>query len=261
MNANFNEINSPIKKDKELSVTKWFNNLVTIIKNYKWLDWFALFCFLIFTVSTAFVIENLVQALRGTNGHLVGWDTLDKFTDQSNVLLWVYMLFYVFFKRHVFLKNNMWLLSNMTYIFFTLIGYNVILIGISGNSYGDDFLSIFQSAWYHVLSPVLFLAFGFCYFYCNPNQQPKVLWKAVLKAMIYPTIYVIYVATIPFVLNPTTYNNGVTYTVYGDFTNLKDHLGKALPVILGMWLIFFPGSYIAFYYSWIGFNKLNNKNK
>lgn len=260
MNENFNEYNASIKNENSVSSIGFFSNIANTIKNYKWLDWFALFCFLIFSVSTAFVIENIIEGLQGKNSTLLAWDTIDRFTDQSNVLLWAYMLFFIFFKKHVFLKNNQWLLANMTYIFFTFFGYNVILVGIAGNAYGTSFLSIFQSAWYHVLSPLLFLVFGYCYFYCNPNQQPKVWWKAMLKAMIYPTIYVLYVSTVPFVLNPAL-NLGKTYTVYGDFTNLKEHLGKALPVILGMWLVFFPGSYAIFYYSWFGMNKINrNKN-
>ncbi|MCF0217698.1 MAG: DUF1600 domain-containing protein [Malacoplasma sp.] len=234
---------------------KWYS-----FKEYNWFDWYAFTLFFVYSLSVAFFIYDLITALLKPYGGYYAWTTIDKFTDQSNILLWFYMLFSIFFKKHSFLKNNQWLLSNLTYIFFTFIGYNVILVGFAGYQYGPDPYDAFSSVWYHVISPITYFIFGFLFFYLYKDKQPQSYWKSMLKQMVYPSFYVVYIMFIPFVMNTSGMvdNQGQpigTYAVYGNFTNLKDKLPVALPVILGMWLIFFPASFAMFYYSWIGFNR------
>ncbi|MDE6894113.1 MAG: DUF1600 domain-containing protein [Malacoplasma sp.] len=234
--------------------SKW--NLLNLFKSFKWIDWLGFAFFLMYSVTVVFFILDISVELS-TNGGYGGWKTIDKFTDQSNILLWLYMLFYLFFRNHSFLKNNQWLISNLVYIFFTFIGYNVILVGLGGYGYRGNFFEIFENAWYHIICPISFFVFGFCFFYFYQNQYPKVFWISLLKQMIYPTIYVIYLISIPFVLDYEDSNGNINhYSVYGDFTNVRDHLTIALPVILGMWLIFFPAAHAIFYFSWFGISKI-----
>lgn len=237
--------------------SNFFSNFIENFKNFKWIDWLGFAFFIMYSITVVFFILDICLKLKYEGGY-GGWTTIDKFTVQSNILLWVYMLFYLFFRKHSFLKNNQWLLSNLVYIFFTFIGYNVILVGFAGYGYVGNFFEIFENAWYHIICPLTFFIFGFCFFYFYKNQQPKSFWFSLLKQIIYPSIYVLYLITIPFLL--VTPNN-TNYSVYGDFTNVRDHLPIALPVILGMWLIFFPVSHAIFYYSWILINKIDKNKK
>ena len=246
------------------------------IKNYfnksNWVNWFSFFGFLIFSISIVFTIIGIVFYLQSGSAWMVFFGILDRFTNESNILLWVFMLFYIFFPKHSFMKNNKFLICTMVYIFFTFFGYNVILVGINGYSYSGTAYSITSNVWMHVLSPLYFIFFGLLVMYTQPNKNPKYL-STLLAGMIYPTIYVIYVITIPFVFHApikdgsqysiefwNDYETGV-YTVYANATNVVVY-PTAWAYIMIMWLVFFPGSFTIFYYCWIGFNKLNNsKNK
>lgn len=260
MNANMNDVfitfENLIKKNN-LSI--FFANIFNTLKNYKFIDWLALFLFSMYSATMIIIIRNIIVDLQ-SKGFLGGWSDIDRFTYQSNVLIWAYMLFFIFMKKHVFLKQNKWLLSNMVYIFFTFVGYNFILVPFGNGSYNlSNVYDLVTNIWYHILCPVTYIIFGYLYFFFNKFQFPKSYWKTLPKFFIYPTIYVVYISTISFVINPE-YNGGKTYTVYGDFTNLKDHLKASLPVILGMWLLFFPISYAIFYYSWKGISKYSFKD-
>lgn len=259
MNASKNDVfETSSKLTHQNKFSGFWENILTTFKNYKFLDWFAFTLFLMYSATIVIIIRNIVNDLH-TNGFLGGWSDIDRFTYQSNALLWVYMIFFIFFKKHVFLKENKWLLSNMVYIFFTFIGYNLILVPFGNGSYNPaDLYGFITNIWYHALCPVSYIIFGYLYFYYNKNQEPKSYWKTLPKFMIYPTIYVIYVSTISLVIEPS-FNGGETYTVYGKFTNLRDNLVISLPVILAMWLVFFPGSYAVFYYSWKAMNKYCQK--
>lgn len=246
------------------------------IKNWfsvsNWINYVALFGLLMFTVSIGFMINDIVYDVKNNEAWKVFFGQLDRFTDESNILLWVFMLFFVFFPKHSFLKNNKFLIWTMVYIFFTFIGYNVILVGINGYSYSGSSADIAENVWLHILSPIYFLVFGFLVMYLRPNQEPKFL-KTLLCGMIYPTIYVIYVITINYnYAVPATDDTGAYamqyrgeydspnhyYTVYSGATNVREH-PTAWAYIMVMWLIFFPGFYTAFWYCWKGFNKLNAK--
>lgn len=74
--------------------------------------------------------------------------------------------------------------------------------------------------------------------------------------MIYPTIYAIYLATIPFVYK---LSDGNSYSVYGGATNTAQN-SMSWAYICVMYFIFFPGSYVTFYYSWVGINKTSLKS-
>lgn len=240
------------------------------IKNFfnksNWVNLIGLFGFLIFSVSIIFFIVDIIEQLQEGKAWEVFFGSLDRFTNESNALLWVFMLFYIFFPKHSFLKENKFLIWNMVYIFFTFFGYNVILVGINGYSYSGSAYAITSNIWLHVLSPLYFIFFGLMVMYTQPNQQPKYL-STFLTGMIYPTIYVIYVITIPYVfMAPTkdgsqyandfwnSYETGV-YTVYANATNVVEY-PTAWAYIMIMWIVFFPGVYTIFYYCWKGFNKL-----
>lgn len=224
-------------------------------KNFKWLDWFGIFCFSIFSVSMILIIYAFVSEIL-SKGAYGAWTTFDKFTDQSNVLIWLYMLFWLFFKNHSFLKGNKFLVANMVYIFFTFIGYNFVLLPSGGQFFNGDVYYGVQNVFLHVLSPLLFIGFGYAYMYCNKDKQPKSFIDLFWKGMLYPTIYCIYIITIPFMMTDNT--GTAPYSVYGNPTNTNGNVWSWMYICL-MYFVFFPFAFWLFYYSWKWINKANRK--
>lgn len=242
-----------------LNVKKPFH-LGEYFKAYKWINWFGLVAFLCFTFTVCVIISNYVSQLQ-EGGNAI-WKGLDKFTGQSNILIWLFMLFWIFFPNHSFLKKNYWLISTTVYITFTLIGYNLLLIPLQGG-YGFKFengqvvslnwkpFTIFDDLWKHLFCPLIFISFAICLMYTKKNECPNSFIDVLWKGMIYPTIYCIYAVTIPFVLydvDPAT-GEQVTYSVYGVATNVKDD-PIAWAYVCGMYFIFFPGAYATYYFVW-----------
>lgn len=257
MNENIEQINH---KDK-FSIYKWFKEFDVP----KYLAFVGLF---LFSLSLFFTTYDFVRYAKDFNTASKIWfGILDRFTNQSNILLLVFVIFYLFFPKHSFMKNNGFLISCMVFIFFTFFGYNVILVGLSGYGYDldDGIIPLLGNICMHLLFPIYFIVFGLIHMYFKPMQEPRKFWKLLLLGMIYPTIYVIYIIIIPFVYSGYKVFSEMdkqwypsTYTVYGDATNVKDK-PISWAYILVMYLGFFPGSFAIFYYSWKGFNKLNKK--
>ena len=239
--------------EKNLSTNSF--SIKRIIESKDWLKLYALFNFLIYTVSIGLIIYSFINEML-TNGATGAWETIDKFTNESNALLWIFMLFYLFFSNHSFMKDNKFLVSTTVYIFFTFVGYNLILVP-NGNPFvkPGDFYYNLQNIWLHVISPIFFISFYFYHCIQNKNMYPKVFWKTLLSGMIYPTIYVIYLSTIPFVL---TNDDGTAYSIYGSTTNTKEN-SFSWVYILGMYLVFFPASFAIYYYSWFFISKKQKK--
>lgn len=249
------QLNAELNKNIE-------TNFIYYLKKKSWIHIFGFISFLIFTVSIGIIIYAFVYEIIEGNASGSGaegaWTTIDKFTDQSNVLLWIFMIFWLFFPKHSFMKGNKFLISTMVYIFFTFCGYNFILVP-SGNPFiikGDVYYNL-QNMWLHVLSPLLFLGFGFSYMYYHKDQQPKSFWSTFLTGMIYPTIYCIYIITIPFVL---VKHDGTPYSVYGQPTLTNGNPWSWMYIGL-MYFVFFPGSFALFYYSWKWINKAKRRQK
>lgn len=233
------------------------NHKITLhgLTNWKWIQWFGSFCFLIFTTSIGIIIYAFIHEML-LNGAYGAWTTFDKITDQSNIILWIFMLFYLFFPQHSFMKGNKFIISAAVYIFFVFCGYNFILVP-NGNSFikpGDAYYNL-QNMWLHVIAPIIFFLFTFAYMYYYKDAQPKSYLQTLLTGMIYPTIYCIYLISVPFVLKD---QSGNAYSIYGSVTNTKE-IPTSWAYICGMYFIFFPAVFAIFYYSWKGFNKIQLK--
>lgn len=252
-----------------LKINQIKNKIIKYFSEYKWINWFGLIAFLCFTFTTCVIIYNYVQGLQ-EGGNAI-WKKLDKFTGQSNILIWFFTLFWLFFPNHSFLKKNYWLISTTVYITFTLVGYNALLIPTSGG-YGwaienDKFVwanwssfEIFDDLWKHLFCPLIFISFALCLMYTKKDEQPDSFIKVLWKGMIYPTIYVIYVISIQWVLyDVNEQGEQVVYSVYGVATNVRES-SMAWIYVCCMYFIFFPSMFATYYYSWKkGLNKLNRK--
>lgn len=232
---------------------------------YKLHNWVGLIGMFIYTITLAFCIRNFVTYAQGPSWKIF-FGIFDRFTWQSNLLLTFYMFLYLWKPDHQFFKNNTFLISTMVYVFFTFIGYNVVLVGISGDrAYVGSPIEVTTNVWVHILAPLWFIIYGYTFMLSNANKEPASFWRILLKGMIYPTIYAIYLITIPYTfkdyrLNPDVYGNteGLAYSVYGGATNTFEN-NTSYAYILVMLLVFFPGSFAAFYYSWKGINKISPK--
>lgn len=242
-------------------------------QRYDMHNWAAIIGLVIFTITMGFTIQSFVDFVQGEKeGYRIFFGIIDRFTYQSNWLLFVYTLMYIIKPNHQFFKGNKFLIATMVYIFFTFIGYNVVLVGISKDrGYIGNPVDIASNVWLHAVAPLYFIFFGYLKMYCKPNQQPEKFLPLLLKGMIYPTIYAIYLATIPwtftdFRLHPENYpyspahvpGDDIAYSIYGKATNTYNY-PTSWAYICVMYFFFFPGSFALFYYSWKWLNKINRK--
>ncbi|WP_052664060.1 DUF1600 domain-containing protein [Mycoplasmoides alvi] len=228
---------------------KYSNSNVTFVNYFKsfstirWIFFSALFFFL---TSFGLLINQIVDKLLQNQFLNTPWTTIDKFTWQSNMLLLIFSIFFVFFPKHQFLKTDSFLISSLSYIFFTFFGYNFILTILEGG-YPKDPFDCFVSVWAHLVCPVVFMVSGILRFFLEPQTiKLRKFSRTLILGMIYPTIYVIYLSTIPFVFNT---NDGEVYTVYNIATDTKNHPQIAWPAIASIYLIFFPLTFAGFYFS------------
>lgn len=270
-----------IQKDFSFIDKKTNNPIQKIINYFKSYDlhnWVGLIGLLIFTVSMCFTINDFLRYVsKKDEAWKIFFGIFDRFTNQSNWLLFFYMLLYVLCPKHQFFKGYKFLLATMVYIFFTFIGYNVVLVAIAkqkGYSLQNGVTSLVSNVWLHLLAPIYFIVYGYIVMYMNPNKEPVSFVKTLLPGMVYPTIYAIYLISIPYTFKDyrTNYEyyepiqaampdidlSKVAYSVYGSATNTYSN-PISWAYIGVMYFGFFPGSFAIFYYSWKGLNKLNNK--
>ena len=244
-------------KEQKSEVVNPFSKLLSRIKNFKVYEWMNFIGMFLFLITFVWTIRDFVNYIHLNKPESIFFGIFDRFTNQSNWILFIFAFMYFWWPNHSFFKDNKFLISAMVYIFFTFIGYNVVLVGIAGG-YGYDVnkpVDFVSNFWLHILCPIYFIVFGYIFMIQNKNKQPLKFHKLLLTGMIYPTIYAIYLVTIPFVYK---LDGSHSYTIYGSATNTAEY-PISWAYICVMYFIFFPGSYAIFYYSWIGINKINKK--
>ncbi len=225
-------------KRQSVARTTWFASLSRTRKYF-----FA--AFWLFLAAFGLFVEAIVSDLLDPNS--TPWTTLDKFTWQSNVLLLVFAVFAVFFPDHQFLKTDSFLIATLTYITFTFVGYNFILTFLNGGYTGGAF-AIFVNVWTHLVCPLAFAIGGVLKFVWEPERIAlRGFARTLATGMVYPTVYLIYLASVPYLYSLATVEG--TYSIYGTATNTKDNPAVAWPIIMGMYLVFFPGTFAAYYFA------------
>ncbi|QZX48996.1 DUF1600 domain-containing protein [Mycoplasma sp. E35C] len=232
-----------LSSSKKFSLTDWYNKLKKSQKLFFYVFWINLLGFVL-------VVDGIINSLL-KNGE--AYLNIDKFTNQSNVLLLIFSTFYVFMPKHSFIKNDKFLIATTTYILFTFVGYNFIL-----NFMGDGYATktnfhLFKDIYVHFFNPVLFIISAFVKFVLDPNPNIKKFHSFLIPGMIYPIIYAIYLASIPFVYHN---QDGMPYSVYGSATNTKTNPKIAWPIIILMLSIYFP---LTYFLIWFGAKKISAK--
>ncbi|MDC4182357.1 DUF1600 domain-containing protein [Mycoplasma bradburyae] len=247
--------------NKRFCIKNWYKNKLN--KSQK----MFFFVFLLNIVGLGFVIYSFIDSLMHNNigpaekrAFRNGFTEVDKFTNQSNLLLLVFAFVYVFYPKNSLLKNEKFLIACMTYILFTFVGYNLILnLTAKDKGYAallnENRIAAFAaSITLHFINPVVFIVCGFLRFVFDPVEKIKSFKAFVIPGMIYPIIYLIYVITIPYVYN--SHANGEYYSVYGGPTNVIKNPKLAWPICIGMIFVYFP---ITFFLIWFGARKINTK--
>ncbi|AFQ03773.1 hypothetical protein CM1_02700 [Mycoplasmoides genitalium M6320] len=197
----------------------------------------------LFLVTSAFVLTGIVESLL-TFGTII--EQIDKFTDQTNVMLLIYAVIYTFNPKSWLLKNQQFFLSALAYILFTFIGYNLIL-SIAGIAYkSTNPYKLTSSIFLHVIAPIAFFIASFIKIKHEKDVNINMFFKSLLLFMIYPLIYGLYLVTIPYVRHYLFNGRPSTYTIYGSITNTKDNPFAWL-VVFAVLFIYFPLSYLAIY--------------
>ena len=241
------------KVKNRFSLKKWFSTFDVP-------RWFAFSLLPMCLFFCGFVIYSFIFIANSETPELIFFGFIDRFTNQSNFLVVLFIFLFVFFPNHSFLKNNSFLISCMCYITFTLLGYNLVLILLGNSGYFGDALEIFINLFVHMITPIFFIIFGIVTMVYRKNQYLKCTWKTMLNYMIYPAFYVVYVITIPFLFTNFVNEKGehVTYSVYGNPTNVKDN-PFAWIYICCAFFIFFPGIFYLYNYLWVFISKIMNK--
>lgn len=258
----------------QVANTNIIDKLKLEIRRWDLHNWVAFVGLFVFATTMGFTANSFIKYVTTEgDGWKIFFGIFDRFTYQSNWLLFIYIVFYIFKPNHQFFKGNRLLICTMVYIFFTFIGYNVVLVGISKDrGYIGNATDIASNVWLHIFAPLYFIFFGFTKMWCKPNQEPKTFTRTLLLGMIYPMIYATYLMTIPYTFtdyraNPELYGNTavdanglpLAYSIYGKATNTVNY-PTSWAYIFVMLLGFFPGSFALFYYSWKGLNKINPKS-
>ncbi|WP_027121824.1 DUF1600 domain-containing protein [[Mycoplasma] imitans] len=249
-------------KIKKFSATNWYRNQLNGSQKI------FLFVFVVNAIGLLLVFHGVFARLyNGRDGFI----TFDKFTNQTNILIFFFSLFYVFFSKHSFMKNDKFLIASITYIFITFFVYNLVslsskiatfvapdsLLAASHTKVGygskPTIFLLFVDLYKHLINPIIFIVCGFYKFIYDPNLKLKKFTSYLIPIMIYPAIYCIYVMAIPFIYNRL---DGTTYSVYNIATNTKDYPQVAFPMIFFLMFVLIP---LTTYLTWFGAKKISHK--
>ncbi|QZX48997.1 DUF1600 domain-containing protein [Mycoplasma sp. E35C] len=250
-----------LSNKKHFCIKNWYKNLSRAQKMF-------FFVFLMNVIAFGFVVYSFIDSLTinviGKDGDGIealkqysfknGFTEADKFTNQSNILLLVFSIFFVFFPKNSVLKNDKFLISTIVYIFFTFFGYNFIL-NFTGRGFTNPINTLprlITSVVLHLINPLVFIVCGFLKYLFEPLKEIKKFHSYLIPGMIYPILYLVYAVTIPYVYKINGQMAG--YSVYGFATDVVNNPKVAWPISLGMIFIYFP---ITFFLAWYGAKKIS----
>lgn len=191
-------------------------NIKNIFKfrEYSSVRWWSLFFMLEALTTLGFVIFTAVP----NDGDLkeIWFGSLQYFTQQSNILVCIFLICYWIDPQMWIFRRNRLLITLTTYISVTFIGYNFLILPGS-LIVGVDILvgkgTLISTIFMHVINPICMISLYslICYHREAPINISRL--KTILKGgLIYPCLYILYAAILPFVTNES---------VYGPFTNLN----------------------------------------
>lgn len=209
-------------------------------------------CILVLAIVNLLSIFFAMLPTRAFNLDIIWFKSLSFYTIQTNVLLCITMWIYIAQPRLKIFKNNNWLIVLATYIFVVSIVYSISIPFLNfTKKYADNYRMV-KTCFYHFINPFLFcsLAIFLMIKYKSKNER---FFDILRRASILPTIYLLYLISLPFV-------SGVS--VYGRITNGNPHLlwigpDKSFP---GTYMVFLliPCLVLFFTFAFYSFYKINS---
>lgn len=140
------------------------------------------------------------------------------FTIQTNFLCFLFLTIYLFFPTQNFFKNNNYLISCATYIFIVgsiwlLVLLPVLVVSNNVEYWSNEYFA--STIWLHIVNPIVFTIFTIILILKTERKKEYYRSESILYVCIYPIMYTIFVAILPF-------NAGIS--IYGIATNLNPKL-------------------------------------
>ena len=215
------------------------------------------FALIIFTIG--FVFINITGPSSDINKEVNDYfifNTMSFFTQQNNIMCWVFLLFFGLWHKKVVFKNN----TLQTYLcaYITVVG--VIALTMIGpyvvyQSDGSDFLEPYNMTkflWLHLINQIFFIWFTINTYAQSYSYNTGSWKKYFFEGSIYPVFYGLYLYIVPFF----SY-----YSVYGFLTNLNPYMLNEDGSHAGnpLWVFGIIGVMSVVYLSLFFFRWLNNK--
>lgn len=208
-------------------------------------------------IAFIFSMINKYNATNEIKNYFI-FNTITFFTQESNILVFIFMFMYIIFSKKILFKNNTGMICISSYISVVAIIYWALLFPKSvGTESLDETFEITKTVWLHAINPILFVSFCITSFSTN-KEAPKKYKEVLSMGLIFPLFYGLYAYSLPFFTR---------YSVYGYFTNLNVNMtmiknGEFVSqgnlymifVLIGLGL-----SFISFIFVFWGVSKLINK--
>lgn len=151
------------------------------------------------------------------------WDTnfwfftVSFFTLEGNLLVFLFLTLIVFFPGWQIFKNNLFQIMVTCYITIVTSIWCIILLPnfIVTNTFPTNKISQFFTIWIHIITPWSFIPLSIYLIKTTRKQNYDNLTKAIVICAIYPLMYSLYIAILPF-------NTGIS--IYSWVTNLNPNL-------------------------------------
>lgn len=173
------------------------------------------FTLLIFSIGLILIfIPTNDQNSLNKDEHYFIFNVASYFTQQNNILCWLFLFFFFFFNKKRFFAHNTLLTYNTSYIFIVGLVANVMIVPylIFNNINEMITLNIVKFFWLHLINQIFFIWFAINTFSINKEYKLESTYDYYSKGVIYPIFYGIYLYTLPFIAR---------HSVYGWLTNLN----------------------------------------
>ncbi len=184
----------------------------------------TLLCYLTFIILTiGFIFINIQGPSTKTNNidDFFIFNTMSFFTQQNNIMCWVFIIFFMLFHHKVVFKDNLLQIYVCSYI--SVVGFvALVMIGpyVSYQDHGSDFFLPYNMTkffWLHLVDQVFFIWFTINTFAQSYSFTRMSYKKYMFEGSFYPIFYGIYLYTVPFF---------AYFSVYGFLTNLNPWMLK-----------------------------------
>ncbi|MEG2245800.1 MAG: DUF1600 domain-containing protein [Malacoplasma sp.] len=192
-------------------------------EKYKWGSWrrSLILCLWIVLLPACvfFFYKDGAESIPPDHTSNLWFSSFNYFTIQTNAMILLFTTILLFFPGLKIFKNNNLQITITVYIFIVGFAWNAILLPSdisSGKVHTMNAYEWVSTSWFHIVNPIVFVVTSLVLIFKQPYKMSTSFSTIFKLAMVYPTMYLIFVAIIPFTA-------GVS--IYGTFTNPNPLLG------------------------------------